>query len=176
MKKMYQQLTPEQQEQIMYQQQMAQYSQFDQFNKENQNYEYTPSQQQMLIENNLRAGNEYNYTPLTQYSTHHQKEMIQQMQNVYANPNYEEEELDNQVDVETPATYKSTSTSSSKDDNFKVIIRVRPPLQREQHSSVPFRSILHITPDNKNVSLMEYMGAEVDEMERQIDIQENPQL
>lgn len=55
-------------------------------------------------------------------------------------------------------------------DNFKVVIRVRPPLPREQVDGCEFRSIVQVAPNNKTCSIMEYLGAEVNEQERQRDI------
>jgi hypothetical protein len=53
----------------------------------------------------------------------------------YNNQNDEEEEKF------AYSTSPSVFTSKiGRDDNFKVIIRVRPPLPREQHDNVPFRS------------------------------------
>ena len=101
--------------------------------------------------------------------------IIKQSQNnaLLAYNNQNEDEEDKFEYSTSPSVFAS---KIGRDDNFKVIIRVRPPLPREQHDHVPFRSCLYISPDSKSVSLMEYMGAEVDEAERQIDIQENPHL
>jgi len=49
-------------------------------------------------------------------------------------------------------------------------------LQREFRSDVPFRSVVVIDENCKNLAAMEYLGAEVDEAERQRDISENPHL
>lgn len=174
MKKMYKQLSPEEQ-QMLYQQQMMQYAQENQYAVEDQDYDYEQQQHLMYPENQIVEESEQSYTPGTRYSTRHQQEALQHMQNMYSGQQVEEEEEEMEESVKH-SSYHRQSTTSGKDDNFKVIIRVRPPLPREQDSSVPFRSILHIASDNKGVSLMEYMGAEVDEAERQIDIQENPQL
>lgn len=188
---MYQQLTPEEQQQLYIQKQMRQYAQFDKFNKENQYLAHQQDQYAMYSE-----GRPY-ISPATKVrevqeisasiSGYPQDERSSFKERAAENQVFSEEE-EYEQDIENHSSYKSQTAGpqsrvstdqfdkSSKDDNFKVIIRIRPPLPREQHTSVPFRSILHISPDNKNVSLMEYMGAEVDELERQHDIQENPQL
>ena len=104
-------------------------------------------------------------------------------------PNYEYE-TDPQNQIQPTDSYRSAndfentpdtrySKKSSKGENTGnqlTYIRVRPPLPREQDPSCPFRSCLHISPDNRSISLMEYMGAEVNELDRQRDLQENPQL
>ena len=64
---------------------------------------------------------------------------------------------------------------SSASGNFKVVIRVRPPLPRERHGSL-FRPIVEVSPDNRSVGIMEYLGQEVDDRERARDIEMNPHL
>lgn len=59
---------------------------------------------------------------------------------------------------------------SSSNDNFKVVIRVRPPLPRERTDGCEFRSIVQVQPENKSCAIMEYLGAEVNESDRQRDI------
>ncbi len=61
-------------------------------------------------------------------------------------------------------------------DNVRVGIRVRPPLPRETEEGVPFRSIAIVSPDHKSISLAEYLGAELDEIARQREWVEKPQL
>lgn len=56
----------------------------------------------------------------------------------------------------TPGGSDGHSASSS---NFKVVIRVRPPLERELESGVPFRSILQLRSDHKACAVAEYVGA-----------------
>ena len=58
--------------------------------------------------------------------------------------------------------------------NFKVVIRIRPPLKREVDPSVPFQGI--INEDGKNCTIQEYLGAEIYEAERQRDIKNNPKM
>ena len=60
-------------------------------------------------------------------------------------------------------------------DNFKVVIRLRPPLPRECIEGCEFRPIVSVA-QNKTCSIMEYLGAEVNEQERQKDIDNNPHL
>jgi kinesin family protein 3/17 len=60
----------------------------------------------------------------------------------------------------------SSSSNASSNDNFKVVIRVRPPLARETRDDVEFRGIVNVSPDNKSCAIMEYLGAEVGELER----------
>jgi len=166
---MLQQMTPEQQQQYIMQMQNNQYAHQDQYESDNNSYQYEPNQQVQLA-NSYRSGNEFNNTPGSRASAQTHYNQTPNSHNVVSNQQREE---DNYHYSQTPSIYTS---KNGRDDNFKVIIRVRPPLPREQDSLVPFRSCLHISPDNKSVSLMEYMGAEVNERERQMDIEENPQL
>jgi hypothetical protein len=53
---------------------------------------------------------------------------------------------------------------------------VRPPLPREKTAGCEFQSIVNTIPDNKSCAIMEYLGAEVNEYERQKDIEQNPHL
>ena len=59
---------------------------------------------------------------------------------------------------------------SPNSDNMKVVIRVRPPLQRECVSGCEFRPVVKVGMDNKTCQIMQYLGAEVNEKERQRDI------
>ena len=59
-------------------------------------------------------------------------------------------------------------------DNLRVAIRVRPPLNRETEEGIPFRSIAIVSEDHKSVSLAEYVGSELSELERQREWVENP--
>lgn len=71
----------------------------------------------------------------------------------------------------------STATNmGSSNDNMKVVIRVRPPLARECSDNVDFRPVVAVNPDSKSCSIMEYLGAEVNERERQRDMDQNPHL
>jgi hypothetical protein len=46
---------------------------------------------------------------------------------------------------ENISNFKSTNST----DNLKVVIRIRPPLQREMEENLPFRSIVIINSVNK---------------------------
>ena len=77
----------------------------------------------------------------------------------------------------TSSTYQfSNMVSSDNRENFKVVIRVRPPLQREIDSYYGFSPIVTVSPDHKQISILEYLGAASNDMEREQDIQENPGL
>jgi|LauGreDrversion4_2_1035121.scaffolds.fasta_scaffold582194_1 hypothetical protein len=69
-----------------------------------------------------------------------------------------------------------SQSSGGSNDNFKVVIRVRPPLPREQRDDCEFRGIVSVSPDSKSCAIMEYLGAEVGEQERQRDMDANPHL
>lgn len=64
--------------------------------------------------------------------------------------------------------------------NIKVFIRIRPPLEREVDFSsqldVPFRSIAIPSEENKCLNLVEYLGSQFDERERQREWIESPHL
>ena len=57
-----------------------------------------------------------------------------------------------------------------------MVIRLRPPLPRECRADCEFRSIVDISQDNRSCAIMEYLGAEVNEHEKQQDIEQNPHL
>ena len=68
-------------------------------------------------------------------------------------------------------------------NNFKVVVRVRPPLKREMpHKgerdenglTVKFRPISEISLDQSVLTLLEYLGQEITEKGRQRDIDRNP--
>ena len=75
-------------------------------------------------------------------------------------------------------TFNSSSNFSTKSqsDNMKVMIRIRPPLPRETEPGIPFRSIAEVSENKKCISLVEYLGTETDELERQHELIENPSL
>jgi len=73
-------------------------------------------------------------------------------------------------------SYSSPSPSLQTNENFKVVIRVRPPLAREYSDGIEFRSVVNVSPDNHSCAIMEYLGAEVNEREKQKDIDQNPHL
>ena len=72
----------------------------------------------------------------------------------------------------------STNNNSinSPTDNLKVAIRIRPPLPREIEKNLPFRSIAITNKENNTCSLVEYIGAELDEVGRQKEWISNPQM
>ena len=67
-------------------------------------------------------------------------------------------------------------SAESSYDNLRVSIRVRPPLNRETQEGIPFRSIAIVSEDHKSISLAEYVGAELSELERQRQWIEEPSL
>ena len=72
----------------------------------------------------------------------------------------------------------STQINSSQNttDNMRVAIRIRPALTREMEKGLPFRSIAITNKENKMVSLVEYIGAELDEAGRQREWVHSPQM
>ena len=65
---------------------------------------------------------------------------------------------------------------NSSTDNLKVAIRIRPPLTREIENNLPFRSIALANKEEHSCSLLEYIGAELDEGGRQKEWKTNPQM
>ena len=63
----------------------------------------------------------------------------------------------------------SLSTTDCR-DNFKVVIRCRPPLPREIDPAYGFYSVSDVTPDSKRITLLEYLGAEINEIDRHNDM------
>lgn len=55
---------------------------------------------------------------------------------------------------------------ANSNDNFRVCVRVRPALAKEQIPGLPFSPIVNVSKDNRAVSIMEYLGAEINEAER----------
>jgi hypothetical protein len=49
------------------------------------------------------------------------------------------------------------SAQNSNAGNFKVVIRVRPPLDREKPYG-HFRPVVEVSPDSRSVGIMEYLG------------------
>lgn len=74
------------------------------------------------------------------------------------------------------SSYQSYQPTNDGRGNFKVVIRVRPPLAREIDPVHGFRSVIEVSPDNKRISLQEYLGAAANDEERDQDILENPGL
>ena len=67
-------------------------------------------------------------------------------------------------------------SSTPSNSNFKVVIRIRPPLPRELGMASTLESIYKVTQDSKAITITEYLGAEYDEMSRLKDIESNPQM
>jgi kinesin family protein 3/17 len=67
-------------------------------------------------------------------------------------------------------------TSLDVRENFKVMVRVRPPLAREIDPTYGFASVINVSQDHKRVSIMEYLGAAANDLEREQDVNENPGL
>ena len=73
-------------------------------------------------------------------------------------------------------TNVTSQNSNSNTDNLKVAIRIRPPLSRELEQNLPFRSIIIANRENHSCSLVEYIGAELDEAGRQKEWISSPQM
>lgn len=67
-------------------------------------------------------------------------------------------------------------SSSAQNQNFKVVVRVRPGIANEMRPHVPFMPVVNVTPDNRACVVQEYLGSEISENARQIDMVENPHL
>ena len=61
------------------------------------------------------------------------------------------------------STNNTNSNNNNKEDNLKVAIRIRPPLQREIEKNLTFRPITIVDKENHSLSLEEYLGSELDE-------------
>ena len=59
--------------------------------------------------------------------------------------------------------------------NFKVVVRLRPPLAREKQGNF-FMPIMQVGQEYRNIAVMEYFGREVEDRERARDIEMNPHL
>ena len=68
------------------------------------------------------------------------------------------------------------SQQSVTNQNVKVVVRVRPPLQIEFVEGCPFRPCVRVSKDDKNCGIMEYNGDKKEEGDIQRDIQVNPRL
>ena len=89
-----------------------------------------------------------------------------------------DDEIDDKIWSSELGLTKSASFKypNKKDQNFKVIVRVRPPLPREIDMHSGFTSITQISKNNKNITIQEYLGAEIKEGGRQRDISSNPNI
>ena len=119
------QMTLQQQQQYLLQQQMQQYTHQDSYKEEAQNYGFDPNAQ-MHPSDSYRSGNEFESTPGSKYSVKNARDLTPGGPHTYTS---QQEEEDNYEYSKPPKVY---SSKHSKNDNFKVIIRVRPPLPREQ--------------------------------------------
>ncbi len=54
----------------------------------------------------------------------------------------------------------STPSSSKIEKNFKVVVRVRPPLETEMDPMIPFSPVVEVNSDSKSLAILEYLGAE----------------
>ena len=73
-------------------------------------------------------------------------------------------------------TQSPNGNNPNSNQNFKVVIRVRPPLPREMSDNLEFMPITQISPDSKACQIQEYLGAEVTEYGRQRDVRDNPHI
>jgi kinesin family protein 3/17 len=79
-------------------------------------------------------------------------------------------------DKATRSTSPSQASILTSNNNFKVVIRVRPPLQRELINQTNFESVCQVSSDGTSITISEYLGGEIDEELRIKDIAANPQL
>lgn len=70
---------------------------------------------------------------------------------------------------------QSSQGNASSGNNFKVVVRLRPPLSREKQGNF-FLPVMQVGPENRSIAIMEYFGREVDDRERARDIDNNPHL
>lgn len=94
-------------------------------------------------------------------------------ENPYVNQREEKSHTPRRKRINKSASFK---TGSTKDQNFKVVVRVRPPLEREIDPTSGFTSVTQISQNNKNITIQEYLGAEIKEGGRQRDISSNPNI
>ena len=59
---------------------------------------------------------------------------------------------------------------------MKVMVRIRPPLPREMEFGIPFRSICEVSSDRTTLTILEYTGLSLDELERQHELIHNPSI
>ena len=68
------------------------------------------------------------------------------------------------------------NSSININENIKVMVRIRPPIPREMEFGIPFRSICEVSSDRTMLTILEYMGASRDELERQHELIHNPSI
>ena len=69
----------------------------------------------------------------------------------------------------------NTSYIAASSDNFKVAVRVRPPVDRELDSDNNFFSVIRVLDDSA-LTIIEYMGVADTDLEREESLKENPSL
>lgn len=69
----------------------------------------------------------------------------------------------------------SSFNNGTISENFKVAVRVRPPVEREIDSGYGFFSVVRVT-DNNSITIIEYMGIAENDYEREENLKENPSL
>lgn len=67
------------------------------------------------------------------------------------------------------------SFTGSYSENFKVAVRVRPPVDREIDPDHGFFSVVRVQ-DNSSMTIIEYMGIADNDYEREVSLRENPSL
>jgi kinesin family protein 3/17 len=69
----------------------------------------------------------------------------------------------------------SSFNNGSISENFKVAVRVRPPVEREIDSDCGFFSVVRVQ-DMQSITILEYMGVADNDYEREESLKENPSL
>ena len=78
-------------------------------------------------------------------------------------------------DTQSVHHHSTTSAERGMENNFKVVVRVRPPLKREMPNKtekdergviLKFYPVVEIPEDSKYCTLLEYLGSEVTEKGR----------
>jgi len=75
---------------------------------------------------------------------------------------------------DSPSIFQ-TRNSDDNNKNFKVVVRVRPPVQRELESD-HFISTTQVNPDSKRISIYEYFNAECIDAENAAEYLEDPNM
>ena len=91
-------------------------------------------------------------------------------------PTLSSQQLPMTSNFQSQNTISTQLNSQNTTDNMRVAIRIRPALTREMEKGIPFRSIALTNKENKSVSLVEYIGAELDEAGRQREWVQSPQM
>lgn len=69
----------------------------------------------------------------------------------------------------------SSFNNGTLSENFKVAVRVRPPVEREIDSDYGFFSVVRVA-DHNSITIIEYMGIAENDYEREENLKENPLL